>query len=160
MSASTQIRQYVPLLVMQIGSSSNNLHMLQLTDTHQNILPTAFQPLSILEPDIEQRPNSLHILCLHLSPVVQEGKLSERGDKRVAFELEVKDRGNSYGIAETIHAQLYDFDIVRLLHWAGYTSEKGHPGYFEYGTDVDEVRSDEKLVTCFAFALSPHHRLE
>ena len=113
--------------------------MLQLADTHQNILPTAFQPLSILESNIEQRPNGLHVLGFHLPPVIQKGELGEGGNERVALELEVKNAGYSYGIAETIHAHLYDFDIVRFLHWPRYTSEEGHPGYFEHGTDVDKV---------------------
>ena len=97
---------------MDFNSATDELHVLELADTSQNVVPGALQIVALRYRHVKQCFNCLHVLCLHLAQVVEERKLGERRNKRVALQLEPEETDDADGALEAVQAELDNLKIV------------------------------------------------
>jgi hypothetical protein len=148
--------------VRRLDPIRDELHPLKLTDARQDVPPRSLEVVTLADGDLEERLDGLDVLRLHLAQVVEERELCERPDKGVPLELELEEADDLDGVLEAFETKLNDVEVVGLLEGTGEGGEEGHPGDFEHGTDVLEVRGGVVLLGLLdaAATLLTKHGLE
>ena len=123
-------------------------------------MPAPLEVIPLRHGHIQQRFDRLHILRLHLTQIIQKGEFRQRRHKRIALELQIKVTYDANGVTEAFEAQLDNLEVIGVLEWTGETGEEGHPGVFEHGADVSELRCAEELLIAGASPLGTHERSE
>lgn len=140
----------IPLpAVWDVNAATDQLHMLQLANTRQDFVPRSLEIVTLVDGHVEQSLDSLHVLRLHLTQVIEECEFSQGCHKRVPLQLKVEVAHDTDRVLESIQTQLNDLHVVCLLQRPRNASQNRYPGDFEHGSNMDEVRCAVKLVARF-----------
>jgi len=135
----------IPLSTRSRASTTtcDNLHMLQLTDTRQNLLPRTLRLLPSWQRHLVSF-DSLHIFCFHLSEVIEERKLSKVVTK--ALRASSRSKRQTMRIAFLKPSKHKSTTSRSSVSWSGPDRPvEGHPSNFKHWFHMNEMWCTEEL---------------
>ena len=99
-------RYNLPLFICRVNAAADELHVLQLTDAGQNILPRTLEVVPVGNSNVEERFDSIHVFRLHFTEVVEECEFAQSRDEGISLQLKIEVTSDANGVLESIQAQL------------------------------------------------------